>query len=176
MQISEFPPHSPLFPRKFCGFVFSGGPNVLRLHISVKWCTEIEKNPRSSPMESFLQPLKRSLWMALFAAVFCVGCFIFVLDLKWGKNLKFQIFNFIIFVSTKFIFKFLKIRMFYILNIFNRCFFSEFFDNIYKKLFLFLKTEFFLNFVFLLIFNKFENIVAKLLKFLFLRNIFTVCI
>ncbi|VDK17990.1 unnamed protein product [Anisakis simplex] len=37
--------------------------------------------PRDSPMESFLQPLKTSLWSALFVSVIFVGCAIFCLDL-----------------------------------------------------------------------------------------------
>ncbi|KHN82043.1 Glutamate [NMDA] receptor subunit 1 [Toxocara canis] len=37
--------------------------------------------PRDSPMESFLQPLKTSLWSALFISVLFVGCAIFLLDL-----------------------------------------------------------------------------------------------
>ncbi|PIO75328.1 hypothetical protein TELCIR_02641 [Teladorsagia circumcincta] len=38
--------------------------------------------PRDSPMQSFLQPLKSSLWTALFISVLTVGLVIFCLDLK----------------------------------------------------------------------------------------------
>uniref|UniRef100_A0A7I4Y1B4 LITAF domain-containing protein n=1 Tax=Haemonchus contortus TaxID=6289 RepID=A0A7I4Y1B4_HAECO len=38
--------------------------------------------PRDSPMQSFLQPLKSSLWTALFVSVITVGLVIFCLDLK----------------------------------------------------------------------------------------------
>ncbi|VDO63249.1 unnamed protein product [Haemonchus placei] len=43
----------------------------------------LEKSiPRDSPMQSFLQPLKSSLWTALFVSVITVGLVIFCLDLK----------------------------------------------------------------------------------------------
>ncbi|KAK6021699.1 Ligand-gated ion channel, partial [Ostertagia ostertagi] len=43
----------------------------------------LEKSiPRDSPMQSFLQPLKSSLWTALFISVITVGLVIFCLDLK----------------------------------------------------------------------------------------------
>ncbi|CAJ0919653.1 unnamed protein product, partial [Mesorhabditis belari] len=38
--------------------------------------------PKDSPMESFLQPMKNSLWGALLISVILVGCVIFVLDFK----------------------------------------------------------------------------------------------
>uniref|UniRef100_A0A915E3C5 BPTI/Kunitz inhibitor domain-containing protein n=1 Tax=Ditylenchus dipsaci TaxID=166011 RepID=A0A915E3C5_9BILA len=46
------------------------------IQILEKW------KPRDSPMESFLQPLKSTLWSTLFVSVFLVGCCIFFLDLK----------------------------------------------------------------------------------------------
>uniref|UniRef100_A0A1I7X8S9 PBPe domain-containing protein n=1 Tax=Heterorhabditis bacteriophora TaxID=37862 RepID=A0A1I7X8S9_HETBA len=43
----------------------------------------LEKSiPRDSPMQSFLQPLKSSLWIALLVSVIMVGMAIFYLDLK----------------------------------------------------------------------------------------------
>ncbi|VDL76175.1 unnamed protein product [Nippostrongylus brasiliensis] len=43
----------------------------------------LEKSiPRDSPMQSFLQPLKSSLWTSLFISVITVGLVIFCLDLK----------------------------------------------------------------------------------------------
>ncbi|TMS35599.1 hypothetical protein L596_002967 [Steinernema carpocapsae] len=46
------------------------------IRILEKW------KPRDSPMESFLQPLKGTLWTTLFVSVFLVGLGIYVLDLK----------------------------------------------------------------------------------------------
>ncbi|KAK0396169.1 hypothetical protein QR680_001603 [Steinernema hermaphroditum] len=46
------------------------------IRILEKW------KPRDSPMESFLQPLKGTLWTTLFVSVFLVGLGIFMLDLK----------------------------------------------------------------------------------------------
>ncbi|KAI1696147.1 ligand-gated ion channel domain-containing protein [Ditylenchus destructor] len=51
------------------------------IQILEKWDVNLKK-PRDSPMESFLQPLKSSLWTALVASVFLVGCCIFFLDMK----------------------------------------------------------------------------------------------
>ncbi|VDM66231.1 unnamed protein product, partial [Strongylus vulgaris] len=43
----------------------------------------LEKSiPRDSPMQSFLQPLKSSLWTSLLISVIMVGLVIFCLDLK----------------------------------------------------------------------------------------------
>ena len=40
------------------------------------------QRPKHSPMESFLQPLKGSLWLSLVLAVFLVAVAIHLLDLK----------------------------------------------------------------------------------------------
>jgi hypothetical protein len=41
-----------------------------------------KSKPRHSPMESFMQPLKSSLWLALLICVMLIGLIIYVLDLK----------------------------------------------------------------------------------------------
>uniref|UniRef100_A0A0K0FWP4 PBPe domain-containing protein n=1 Tax=Strongyloides venezuelensis TaxID=75913 RepID=A0A0K0FWP4_STRVS len=46
------------------------------IHIMEKY------RPKDSPMESFIQPLKNSLWGALCAIVIGIGCAIYILDYK----------------------------------------------------------------------------------------------
>uniref|UniRef100_A0A1I7SWT2 LITAF domain-containing protein n=1 Tax=Bursaphelenchus xylophilus TaxID=6326 RepID=A0A1I7SWT2_BURXY len=47
-------------------------------------------HPRDSPMESFLQPLKKSLWGALFVSVLVIGCIIYLLDWRSPFNIPYQ--------------------------------------------------------------------------------------
>ncbi len=58
-----------------------------------KWVTIIFDNtncviekPRESPMESFMQPLRASLWLTLFTSVFIVGCAMYILDKRSPFN------------------------------------------------------------------------------------------
>ncbi|CAD5212359.1 unnamed protein product [Bursaphelenchus okinawaensis] len=46
--------------------------------------------PRDSPMESFLQPLKKSLWGALFVSVLVIGCIIYFLDWRSPFNIPYH--------------------------------------------------------------------------------------
>ena len=58
------------------------GIRILEKSVSHFLIAEISQIPRDSPMQSFLQPLKSSLWSALLVSVVAVGMAIFILDKK----------------------------------------------------------------------------------------------